>query len=74
MVRGEASVSYHKFHSGDGSEYGSFEVFYYKSDPASDSFATGWYWQPCFPGCIPDGPPNGPFETEQAAIEAANEV
>jgi len=31
----------------------------------------GWYWQSCFPGCLPDGDPIGPFETESAAIESA---
>ena len=31
----------------------------------------GWYWWPCFPGCLPDGEPVGPFETEQEAIEDA---
>jgi len=33
----------------------------------------GWYWQACFPGCMPDGDPIGPFETEQDAITDANE-
>jgi hypothetical protein len=33
----------------------------------------GWYWWACFPGCLPDGEPMGPFESEQAAIEAANQ-
>ena len=31
----------------------------------------GWYWHPCFPGCLPDGDPIGPFETEDEAIEDA---
>jgi len=30
----------------------------------------GWYYWPCFPGCLPDGPASGPFDTEQLAIEA----
>lgn len=33
----------------------------------------GWYWWPCFPGCLPDGDPIGPFETEEEAIEDARE-
>ncbi len=33
----------------------------------------GWYWRACFPGCLPDGEPNGPFETKSAAIEDAQE-
>jgi hypothetical protein len=33
----------------------------------------GWYWWPCFPGCLPDGDPIGPFDTEAAAITDARE-
>ena len=28
----------------------------------------GWYWVSCFPGCIPDGEPMGPFATEAECI------
>lgn len=31
----------------------------------------GWYWWPCFPGCLPDGEPIGPFATEAAAVADA---
>jgi hypothetical protein len=31
----------------------------------------GWYWQSCFPGCLPDGEPNGPFATEEEALADA---
>lgn len=31
----------------------------------------GWYWQSCFPDCLPDGEPNGPFDTEELAVEDA---
>lgn len=27
----------------------------------------GWYWAPCFPGCMPDGEWSGPFATVEAA-------
>ncbi|VVB55196.1 Uncharacterised protein [uncultured archaeon] len=30
----------------------------------------GWYYWPCFPGCLPDGPANGPYASERQAIEA----
>ncbi len=33
----------------------------------------GWFWWACFPGCLPDGEPMGPFETEQAAIDDARD-
>lgn len=28
----------------------------------------GWYYHYCFPGCLPDSEPNGPFESEADAI------
>lgn len=31
----------------------------------------GWYWQACFPGCLPDGSAMGPFKTEQEAMQDA---
>jgi hypothetical protein len=36
--------------------------------------APGWYWWSCFPGCLPDGDPSGPFATEAEAIADAQEV
>lgn len=33
----------------------------------------GWYYWYCFPGCLPDSDPIGPFDTEQEAIESAQE-
>jgi hypothetical protein len=33
----------------------------------------GWYWQACFPGCLPDGDPIGPFDTEAEALADARE-
>ena len=34
----------------------------------------GWYWQSCFPGCLPDGEAIGPFETEDEAIFDAQDL
>jgi hypothetical protein len=31
----------------------------------------GYYWWPCFPGCLPDGEASGPFETEEEALADA---
>lgn len=31
----------------------------------------GWYYQPCLPGCLPDGEPHGPFDSEEEALEDA---
>ena len=33
----------------------------------------GWYWWACFPGCLPDGDPIGPFKTEALALADARE-
>ena len=33
--------------------------------------APGWYWWACFPGCLPDSDPIGPFDTEAEAIDDA---
>mgnify|MGYP003423174032 CR=1 FL=1 len=34
----------------------------------------GWYWWSCFPGCLPDSDPCGPFETEAEALADARYV
>jgi hypothetical protein len=31
----------------------------------------GWYWWSCFPGCLPDSEPLGPFTTEAKALSHA---
>lgn len=33
----------------------------------------GWYYIYCFPGCLPDGEPEGPYNTEAEAIAAMRE-
>jgi hypothetical protein len=51
------------------------EVFYVSVKDAFENASgdgpmeEGWYYWFCFPGCLPDGEPIGPFETEQAAID-----
>jgi len=35
---------------------------------------SGWYWRSCFPGCLPDSDPVGPFETEAEALADAREM
>jgi hypothetical protein len=42
-------------------------------DDEGDVYGEGWYYWACFPGCLPDSDPIGPFETEEEAIEAINE-
>jgi len=32
---------------------------------------TGYYWWSCFPGCMPEGEPTGPFDTYTQALADA---
>ena len=67
-------MPYHAFKDEDGSESGSFETFYQdsKAEPCLEtSSGPGWYWWACLPGCLPDGEPSGPFESEEEAIKDA---
>ena len=81
-------MSYHEFNNRRGQfgsekhSFGSFEVFHFdpnydpdaEQDPDNEEFLpAGWYWHACFPGCIPDGEPSGPFGTEKEAIRDAND-
>lgn len=78
--KNSAYAGYHKFLDHEGFEYGSFEVFWL--DPADafigealeDPGAPGWYWCACFPGCIPDGDPTGPFTSSSLAYRDAREA
>jgi len=58
------------YDDGDTSEWGGEPRNY---DEDGEPVQPGWYWWPCFPGCLPDGEPIGPFETEQDAIDDAQE-
>lgn len=51
------------------------EIFYLDTEEMQDEmgeyYSPGWYWWACFPGCLPNGDPNGPFDTEdQARMDA----
>lgn len=54
------------------------EVFYaeegdvqYELSEGFDPAPAGWYWWSCFPGCLPDGDPSGPFESYAEALADA---
>ncbi len=70
-------MTYHQFCEGSSEieSYGSFEVFYMTEHEALDAMnehgMAGWYWCAGFPGCLSDGEPSGPFETEKAAYNNA---
>lgn len=62
-------MPYHRFISDAGEFYGSFEIFYITTDPF---LSPGYYWQPCFPGCLPDADePCGPFADYEQALSDA---
>ncbi len=66
---------YHSFIDKNGNEYGSFEVFLSTWEPQDlGKRNPGYYWWSCFPGCLPDSDPVGPFDSEVDAINNANEV
>ena len=57
------------------------EVFYLDPETHKYSLAegwigyeAGWYWWSCFPGCLPEGDPIGPFESAEDAIADAQEI
>lgn len=57
------------------------EVFYDDADEVNgharnfdadgEPVKAGWYWWSCFPGCLPDSDPIGPFDTEADALADA---
>ena len=66
-------MGFHQFTPTDGSEpFGSFEVFFHYPEHDTGRQSDGFYWQSCFPGCIPDSDAVGPFQTEAEAIADAN--
>jgi len=76
----DSHVGYHQFHAPETQEpHGSFEVFWQdgthmvEDDEDDDMPKAGWYWFACFPGCLPDSDPVGPFAYSQQAHEDADE-
>jgi hypothetical protein len=72
-------MPFHPFKHDDGRTYGSFEVFYIDVDEVSQyrdeedqPREPGWYWWACFPGCLPDSEPVGPFSSEEEAVRDVN--
>ena len=59
------------------------EIFYHEQgdypdseqwqDGDGDELPSGFYYWYCFPGCMPEGDPIGPFETEEEALTQAQE-
>lgn len=70
-------AGYQSFHHAeDQDEYGSLEIFWHDGQDegtGSGLSEPGWYWWACFPGCLPDGEPAGPFASSRQALEDADE-
>lgn len=70
-------MSYHQFENENGEPFGSFEVFQADAEfgreiPAGKNpTILCWYWQACFPGCLPGGEASGPFDTKADAFADA---
>lgn len=70
LIRSIPMEGYHQFK--DPEPHGSFEVFYNGTgDEQVHVDELGWYWWACFPGCMPDGDPMGPFKTAKEAYDDA---
>jgi len=67
-------AGYHAFTSEEGDLYGSFEIFWHNRGDYPDNREPGWYWWPCFPGCIPDGEATGPFHSSYLALVDAVDI
>lgn len=39
-------------------------------EPDSNTYLVGWYYWCCFPGCLPEGQPIGPYKSRYAAYNA----
>ena len=48
-----------------------FDSFEYEDSTIEWNVGEGWYYAFGFPGCLWDGEPVGPFNTEEEALEAA---
>jgi hypothetical protein len=44
------------------------------ADEQGSPIQEGWYWWSCFPGCLPDGDLSGPFDTEEEALQDAQDI
>jgi len=39
----------------------------------AEGITGGWFWWSCFPGCLPDSEPMGPYDTEAEALANAQD-
>lgn len=61
----------------------SFEIFFVDEymceewnvdiEDEDDQYQPGYYFQFCFPGCMPDSDPFGPYQNEEICLKGAKE-
>lgn len=54
----------------DEGDYAEEEMW---QDGDGEPMPSGYYYWGCFPGCMPEGDPVGPFGTEEEALAEAQE-
>ena len=68
----ERRAAYEPLYDFDARSGATIEVFYADNVLArSFSRNPGWFWWSCQLGCLPEGPPTGPFGTSYAAYRNA---
>ena len=65
------TAGYHRFIDENGNRFGSFLVYHVNQAAATNDYPEGWYWVSQFPGCLPDGDPEGPFPSAACAHDHA---
>lgn len=74
-----ALLGYHSFIDEEtGETFGQFQIFEHAPGKewtgfGEEPFEHGFYWQSCFPGCLPDADSCGPFKTAREAYRDAQE-
>lgn len=71
LIEQTAAAYMDGFSAGPGIEVWEADEGEAGEDGDGDPMPAGWYWQACFPGCLPDSDPFGPFKSEGLAIAAA---
>lgn len=70
---GEFDVPYSRAYAGPHAECPSCERYDETVDRRYSETKTAWWYWYCFPGCLPDSDPVGPFSTEDEALADAHD-
>lgn len=67
---GVYEVPYDQAHATDTTRCPSCDA---EAESVCDTDREAWFWWSCFPGCLPDSDPFGPFASEDEALADARE-